>query len=260
MRERLHNCDKVLVSNIQRFSLHDGPGIRTTVFLKGCSLHCPWCSNPENISGKQEDFEKDEHIEICGTYMTCEELYERLMRDKIYYEGGGVTFSGGEPLLQIRKMEPLLKTLKDEGVHLCAETALFVSEECVDIAMKYFDLFYVDIKILNKDRCAHYLGADLELYVNNLKRLCNRNISFIMRMPIISGYTYDKTNINKVIDLLVECDIDYIELLCEHHMGITKYDALHKKRPELKGVTQRDMEECKRMFEEAGISVELFQV
>ena len=108
---------KVRVSNIQRFSLHDGPGIRTTVFLKGCNLRCPWCSNPENI-----DFEPTKYINentkeqgIFGKDIEMSELFEEIMKDKQYYNmnDGGVTFSGGEPLLQIKVIEPLLK-LREE--------------------------------------------------------------------------------------------------------------------------------------------------
>ena len=104
---------KILITNVQRFSLHDGPGIRTTVFLKGCSLHCPWCANPENIDFVIEPYIKDDINTTIGQYVSCDELYELIMRDKVFYDGGGVTFSGGEALIQMDVLKPLLERLKE---------------------------------------------------------------------------------------------------------------------------------------------------
>ena len=99
--------EKILISNIQRFSLQDGPGIRTTLFLKGCNLRCPWCANPENLENNIKKIVKDNREYIFGYYMEVEKLKEELIKDKSYYElnNGGVTFSGGEPLLQFKKLE-----------------------------------------------------------------------------------------------------------------------------------------------------------
>ena len=97
----------VLVTNVQRFSLHDGPGIRTTVFLKGCSLHCPWCSNPENIFPVQEKYRVDGKDGVYGKMWMLSDIYAEILKDRSFYEHeGGVTFSGGEPLLFIKKIEP----------------------------------------------------------------------------------------------------------------------------------------------------------
>lgn len=248
-----------MVSNVQRFSLHDGPGIRTTVFLKACSLHCPWCANPENISGKPEKFKKNGQVYICGRYFTEDELYEILMRDKIYYRKGGITFSGGEPLLQIEKYEKLLVMLKEASVHICAETSLFIHREKLDLAIKYFDLLYVDIKILDNNKCRQELGGCLEQYVNNLKALSRSNIEFVVRMPIIAGYTDDMVNIHATIELLKSCKIDYIELLREHHMGMSKYDSIDKERPHLIGVSDKTIEKCLHCFIDCGINAKLLQ-
>ena len=130
----------ILITNIQRFSLHDGPGIRTTVFLKGCSLRCPWCSNPENLVGVQQKYIKDGVEGVYGKWYTNDDLYKEIMKDKEFYNvvdspsekisttslllsphlldklPGGVTFSGGECLLWIDKLEEILGRLKEEGI------------------------------------------------------------------------------------------------------------------------------------------------
>ena len=104
---------KVIVSNIQRFCLHDGPGIRTTVFFKGCSLNCPWCANPENIDFNIEEYSENGEKKHFGYEISLEELEKEIIKDEDYYmTGGGVTFSGGECLFQFKKIEPLLQKLK----------------------------------------------------------------------------------------------------------------------------------------------------
>ena len=140
----------MLITNIQRFSLHDGPWIRTTVFLKGCNLRCPWCANPENLSFQKEEYVKDGIKGIYGYEISGEELEKEILKDKIYYEdGGGVTFSGGEALLAFKELEPLLKKLKEDKINICVETALMVKNELLEIALNYVDLFIIDIKILD---------------------------------------------------------------------------------------------------------------
>ena len=138
----------ILITNIQRFSLHDGPGIRTTVFTKGCTLHCPWCSNPENLTPAIQNYvkkDKDGHVEETGTYgkwYSPEKLYDEIVKDKIFYGDietdssldfealpGGVTFSGGECLAQIKELEPVLKRLNEEHIHTAVESCLFVPDE-----------------------------------------------------------------------------------------------------------------------------------
>ena len=260
MKGKLLDKNRVLVSNIQRFSLQDGPGIRTTVFLKGCSLHCPWCSNPETISHQPEPFLKDGQVLECGTYYSNVELYEILMRDRIYYENGGVTFSGGEPLLQVRRYEDLLKKLKEEDIHLCAETALFVSRDNLEIAVRYFDLMYIDIKILDGDRCKKYLGGDISEYIRNLQFVVTCNVPIILRMPLVGGYTDDEVNIKNVIRLMKNSGINTIELLQEHHMGLDKYAAVGRDKPTLKGMSDDEMRRCQSIFEAHNIKTKLLQL
>ena len=142
---------KIIVSNIQRFCLQDGPGIRTTVFFKGCNLNCPWCSNPENINPNMESYRENNEINTYGYEISLEDLEKEILKDQLYYKsGGGVTFSGGECLLQFEKIEELLKRLKENRINMCIETALSVPQKYVDIAVKYVDEFIIDIKILDE--------------------------------------------------------------------------------------------------------------
>ena len=120
---------KVRVTNIQRFSLQDGPGIRTTVFLKGCGIRCPWCSNPENMDYEKENY-FDKNInqeETFGIDIELDDLEREIIKDEKYYQlnNGGVTFSGGDPLLQFDKLEQLLENLHKKKINICVESSLF---------------------------------------------------------------------------------------------------------------------------------------
>ena len=180
----------ILVTKIQRFSLHDGPGIRTTVFLKGCSVHCPWCSNLENLSSIQQYYIKDGIKGEYGIYYDVDVLYEKIMKDELFFKDsmmeydissasdishlpGGVTFSGGEPLLQMEQLQPLLERFNKNYIHMAIETALFTSEKYLYLAIKYINFFYIDIKILNQDLCKKYLGGNLDCFIQNLNILKN---------------------------------------------------------------------------------------
>lgn len=141
----------MLITNIQRFSLHDGPGIRTTVFLKGCSIKCPWCSNPENIKNYPEVYYKDGVKGIYGKEFSLDEIYAEIVKDRVFYEdNGGVTFSGGESLLYVDELLPLMNKLKKENITIAVETCLFVPRQKLEKVIPYIDFFYVDMKILDE--------------------------------------------------------------------------------------------------------------
>ena len=236
---------KILLTKIQRFSLHDGPGIRTTVFLKGCSLCCPWCCNPENIISETQRYIKDGVENIYGEYGDTNYLYEEIIRDCCFYKGeieeynindsklldelpGGVTFTGGEPLLQMMQLETILDRLKKEHVHITVETSLFVPKNLLLIAIKYIDLFYVDVKLLHKDMCKEHLNGNLEQYLENLQILFKSGKPVIVRIPVIGGYTEKEENRIEVCRLL-EAWKKYIlkvELIKGHNLGISKYYSL----------------------------------
>lgn len=281
-----YRANSVLLTNIQRFSLHDGPGIRTTVFLKGCSLRCPWCSNPENLVAVPEPYVKDGQTGTYGVYMTCEEIYDEVMKDKAFYGSGsyswtkefsedkgeiktgaeldalpgGVTFSGGEALLQIDKLEPLLKQLKAEHIHMTTETCLFVPIDKLELAMRYIDLFYVDMKFLDKSLCMNVLHGDLELYLSNLDILFSADVPVVIRIPVISGYTDIEENRNLVLQLLEKYRPLKVELIKEHDLGYSKYVSLSLSAPNYKGVSDEVMDEYKKRIERLGLVAQVCKI
>lgn len=269
----------ILLTNIQRFSLHDGPGIRTTVFLKGCSIHCPWCSNPENLLHREQRYVKMDHngkVEEKGTYgkwYSPDELYSEVIKDKAFYGScnansatyldslpGGVTFSGGECMLQMKELDPMLQRLNDEQIHTIVETSLFCSSVQLSIAIKHIDLFYVDIKVLNDDMCSSSLGGRIELYKNNLVTLLNSGKPVVFRLPVIGGYTDSEENRKAVVELIESKAKSYsnllkIEILKEHNLGTNKYQSLidggnEIMLPEYNGVSDELMGQYKIEIEE----------
>ena len=269
----------ILLTNIQRFSLHDGPGIRTTVFLKGCSIHCPWCSNPENLLHREQRYVKMDHngkVEEEGTYgkwYSPDELYSEVIKDKSFYGycnansatyldslPGGVTFSGGECMLQMKELDPMLQRLNDEQIHTIVETSLFCSSVQLSIAIKHIDLFYVDIKVPNDDLCSSSLGGRIELYKNNLVTLLNSGKPVVFRLPVIGGYTDSEENRKAVVELIESKAKSYsnllkIEILKEHNLGTNKYQSLidggnEIMLPEYNGVSDELMGQYKIEIEE----------
>jgi len=266
------NSQNILLTNIQRFSLHDGPGIRTTVFLKGCSVRCPWCSNPENLVNAVQKYVrkgKDGRVEEAGEYgqwYSCEELYAEVIKDKSFYGScggggdklaslpGGVTFSGGECMMQMKELKPLLERLNAEDIHMAAETSLFATPDCFSIAIKHIGLFYVDIKIMDEEQCKMVLGGKLTYYKENLETLLKSGKPVVFRLPVIGGYTDSDENRRAAVELIKSCasyhNLIKIELLKEHNLGTNKYQLLLDagndiKMPDYKGVSDDLMKQYK---------------
>ena len=277
----------ILLTNIQRFSLHDGPGIRTTVFLKGCSLRCPWCSTPENLLAQPQSYIKDGIEGTYGRYYEPGELIKECLKDKAFYEGkiaspsdwnitssdriellpGGVTFSGGEALLQADVLVPVCQSLHSSGVHIAVETCLFVLPANLNIALELVDFFYVDVKILSPDHCSAVEHGNLELYLSNLDRLLTwtdetgHHKPVVIRIPVIGSYTDDPTNRKLVHDLLNKYrdSILKIELIKEHNLGESKYKSLGMQL-DYHGVEDELMENYKHELSDLGILTEICKI
>ena len=250
-----------LVTNIQRFSLHDGPGIRTTVFLKGCTLRCPWCANPENISFGREPYDNDGAAAWYGTELPLDDIYAEVMKDRAYYaEGGGVTFSGGEPLAHAKKIEPLLEKLRDEKISVCMETALFVPPEQLETSLRYADCYCADIKILDEEKCASILGGNLSLYVGNARRLQMAGKNVTWRLPLISPHTTDEENLSSAASFCAKNGIRSIELIKGHNLAAKKYASLARPMYEAPDLTASELEKIRLGFESYGISAVVCKV
>lgn len=264
------------IFDIRRFSTHDGSGIRTTVFFKGCPLSCVWCHNPEGISVKprplyfpnkcircgicaglsqnggavmKEDGvklhpEKDEDwhliIDACPSgalawdsrQMAVPEAVEELMRDEPFFKhGGGVTLSGGEPLLQAEFALALLKELKSRGAHTAIETALHVKQEILEKALPFLDLIYADYKISDPEEHKRYTGVSNELIKNNIRFLLvsDKKEVVIIRTPMIPGLTSSPSNIAAISCYIsgIYPQVSY-ELLNYNPLAESKYHLIDK--------------------------------
>jgi pyruvate formate lyase activating enzyme len=265
---------KGYVSNIQKFSLHDGYGIRTIVFLLGCSLRCKWCQNPETIGTKPElMFLSDAcrncgqcrdvcpvngpllkngddqaglaaarcvgcfrcaeacpygALKVSGKEMDSEEIFKEVMKDLAFYRrtGGGITLSGGEPLLRADFVSEILEPAKKEGLGTCVETAGNVSWANFERILPFTDLFLFDVKFIDPVLHAEWTGSVNGLIQENLKNLALREREVIVRIPLIPGVN-DGIEFQRIIDRTAELGmIGEVHILPFHQLGSTKYSQL----------------------------------
>ena len=221
---------KGILFNIQKFCTQDGPGIRTTVFLKGCPLHCLWCHNPESQSSQKEQMHEPE--EAFGYEMSAENVIQEVLEDKAFYDnsGGGVTFSGGEPLFQAEFCLELLKEAKKYGLHVCMETCGFASKEIMLKTAEYVDIYLFDYKETDSHKHKTYTGAYNEPILENLKALDKIGKKMILRCPVIPGYNDCAEHFAGIGRLGNELQ-NLIEIQIEpyHGFGVEKYKRLGRK-------------------------------
>ena len=220
-----------LIFDIKRYAIHDGPGIRTTVFLKGCPLSCWWCHNPESRSPGVEKFILSSNIEeIIGQKITADELLNIIKKDIIFYDesGGGVTFSGGEPLMQLDFLYSILKRCKEEGIHTTIDTSGYANWELIEKIIPLSDLFLYDIKLLDKEEHIKYTGVGNALIIENLLKLIKLNKKIILRMPIIPGITNTEDNLSQFKNFLKSLPIRLpVEFLNFNTFAPEKYHRFH---------------------------------
>lgn len=251
---------KAIVTEIERSSFEDGPGLRTVVFFKGCPLHCKWCHNPECISPEpQLMFYPEKCIGcgmcekgcfagarvICGKEMTDEEIFGQILLDKEYYaKDGGVTFSGGEPMTQPEMLKSLIKKCKDVGVRTAIETSLCIFDSEI---LSSLDFVMADFKIFNNEKHIEYVGIDNEIIKENFKKLDALGVPFLVRTPIIPGVNDTVEEISAIRDFVKQFKnvVDY-ELLPYHPLGVTKQKALGLEITEFQIPTDAQMEVLKQ--------------
>lgn len=251
---------KVLLSNIQRFSLQDGPGIRTTVFFKGCNLRCPWCSNPENILPYMEKYFDDVGEEKqFGFECSLGDLKEEILRDQVFYQGkGGVTYSGGEALLQVENFISLIKDLSQMKINQCVETSLMIPTKNLTMILPYMDEYIVDVKILNSDECKKIQG-DLQIYLENLRILRAHKKEFTYRFPIVTGYTYTKQNIDALLELLKSYPPVKMEIFNIHNLAEKKYQMLGRRAFNNKELPDEILRNLQLKIENMGIEASIIK-
>jgi len=234
--------ENILLTNIQRMCFHDGPGIRTTVFLKGCSLHCPWCSNPENISFFMEKYQDKGVQGVYGETYTPDELIRELKKDIVFFEkDGGVTFSGGEALMHVKSLLPVIKELKSMGIHIAVETALFVPKANLEEVIDLIDYYIVDVKILEEKLCKEVLGGKIETFYENINTLFKRKKINIFRVPVCYEYTFTKSNKLLLKDFFLKFNNIPVQIFSVHRLGEKKYNSLGRTMPAFKVVDDKEM-------------------
>jgi pyruvate formate lyase activating enzyme len=221
------------IFNIQRYSLHDGPGIRTTAFLKGCPLHCRWCHNPEGIHPEPEIIRTEQGTETVGRSMTAEAVARELARDRVFYEesGGGITLSGGEPLAQPDFAIEILRRCKADRLHTALDTSGFVDTEVLLAAAPFTDLFLYDLK--HPDSGAHeaYTGGPNGRIIENLKVLCAGGCNVLVRYPVVPGFNDAPETVEQAGRILADCGIEQLQLLPYHALGGSKRSKLRRRMP-----------------------------
>ena len=273
---------KATAFDIERYYFVDGPGIRTTVFFKGCNLKCAWCHNPESqefkaqmmcsrdkcigcgkckavcptpenctLCGKCTLYCPADARKVCGKEYTVDEIFAEVIKDKAFYEssGGGVTFSGGECMLQVNSLVGILKKCKGSGIHTAVDTAGHVPFASFEKILPYTDLFLYDIKIFDRQKHKQYVGAGNELILENLKKLFMAGAKIWIRIPVIPDINDCVEEMQAIKEFLSECGKpEKIELLPYHAMGENKYRAIGKEPQIYKTPDTEKMKQLKDIF------------
>lgn len=217
------------VTNIQHFCVDDGPGIRTTIFLSGCNLRCKWCHNPENfrriIKRKQSMDGKIVEIESAKN-LSVEKILKEIEQDKKFYDNsaGGVTVSGGEPILQIDEAVDLLNACKKEKINTTVETALNYDFELIKRIEPYVDLFIVDCKAISEDVHIRCTGVTNKKILDNIVKMSREGIRIWVRIPVVQNVNITVEEIDHIANFLSTIYAEHIELIPYHKMGIRKYE------------------------------------
>jgi pyruvate formate lyase activating enzyme len=261
-----------LIFNIKRYSVHDGPGIRVTFFMKGCPLRCRWCHNPEGINALPEmvqtkrrigenEFLKEEQV---GTWYTADELVELAEREKIFMNksGGGITFSGGEPMLQYDFLKEALKAFRGKGFHTAVDTSGFAPGDCIRDLCNYTDLFLFDLKHLDGKKHMEATGFSNDTILGNLDILLSSGREIWLRVPVIPGFNDDEDHTERLIGFIRSAGKSSLKKICllpYHTIGSSKYKRfdLPYLMDGIQPPSREKMNELKLRFEKTGVSVKI---
>ena len=284
----MENKHTGIIFNIQKFSLHDGPGIRTVVFFKGCPLGCLWCANPESQMHRPQLMHDKDNCGAClscaaacqvcegcgecvkrcpkralklvGRRVTAEEIEEEVMKDFAFYKksGGGVTFSGGEPLFQVDFLMLLAQRFKGLGVHTAMETTGFTSSDVFKAAIENIDLLLFDIKHYDSEKHKKETSVPNDGILHNLRTAVNLEKDVIARIPVIPYYNNSLSDAVEFAKLLKNIGIKDLCLLPYHKLGEKKYNLLNKKYDygHVSGLHEEDIAGLLEIYRAAGLDVE----
>ena len=253
------NTSTPLIFHIQRFSIHDGPGIRTTIFFKGCPLSCPWCHNPESQKFEQEILHKEDGTcQVVGQYYDVDEVIQQVGKDQIFYErsGGGVTLSGGEVMAQsLLYIVELIKKLHNKGITIGIDTSGAVSFFRFEQVMPYIDFFLYDIKLFNAFKHRQYIGIDNDGILSNLQKLSIQGASLYLRLIMIENINMDlKEDVKPLLCWLHENHIKVkkVHLLPYHTLGKNKYNELGRKAIAYGVPRLEELKKIQELFKQEG--------
>lgn len=292
-----------MVFNIQKYSVHDGPGIRTVVFLKGCPLRCGWCSNPESWSlhptlsinskvcisckeclnvcprqamswseagpkfnqekcdycGKCEEICVSGAMKIFGRLMTAEQIIEDVLKDEKFFvrSGGGLTISGGEPLLQHQFTKELLIRAQQMGLNTNVETTAFASREIIKDVLSLSDLIFCDLKHIDSATHRYFTGQPNELILDNIKFMSENSYPIVVRIPLIPGFNADEESLRNIAIFLSGLKgVKRIGLLPYHNYGKGKFDLLGEQNKwDCEKLNDEDIEKATEIICSAGYPV-----
>ena len=218
------------IFDIQRYSLHDGKGIRTIVFLKGCFLRCKWCSNPESQEFKVQEMLVDGKPKIYGRDVTVEEVLDEVLKDRMFYRrsGGGITLSGGECLFQPEFTYALLRISKENGLTTAIESTAAAKFDIIDMILPFLDTYLLDIKHMNSEKHKQFTGAPNELILENAKKIAESGATeVIIRVPVIPNFNSTEKEIEDIARFAEGLKgVKEIHLLPYHRLGQDKYTGL----------------------------------
>ncbi|MCL2417513.1 MAG: glycyl-radical enzyme activating protein [Bacteroidales bacterium] len=261
-----------LIFDIKRFTIHDGPGIRTTVFFKGCPLTCVWCHNPESILPQPETINKQiefdgktiDRKEIIGRFYTKDELIQEILKDKLFYEEskGGVTFSGGEPLMQDAFLEETMLACRANGIHTTLDTSGYANETVFRKIASLADLILFDIKEIDETQHFHTTGVSNKIILHNLQWLATAGIQTILRVPAIPGYTFNEAytkTLKKFLQSIKSDTVCEINILPYHAAATHKYMRCdyENKMNDTKTLDKKELVSMKTELEQAGWVVKI---
>ncbi len=216
------------IFDIQRYSVHDGPGIRTIVFLKGCLFRCKWCCNPESQEFSVQTMKTETGEKQVGQDRTAREVLEEVERDVPYYRrsGGGLTLSGGESLLQPAFAKALFMGAKEQGINTAIETTGAVAFEIIEELLPWIDYFLMDIKHMNPVKHKAYTGRDNKLVLENAPKIAAMAKYYSVRVPVIPGFNDTPEEIAAIAQFAKQLSAKRLHLLPYHRLGADKYTAL----------------------------------
>lgn len=219
------------IFDIQRYSIHDGGGIRTIVFLKGCPLRCKWCCNPEGQHYNVEKMTLGGKERIVGQDVTVGEIIDIVEKDRIYYRrsGGGLTLSGGESLTQPDFAVALLKTAKERGINTAMESTGFADFSVISRYLPYLDLYLMDIKHMNSAKHKEFTSQPNELILENAKKITDAGTRLIVRTPVIPTFNATKEEIGEIAKFASSLKgVTQMHILPYHRIGTDKYKGLNR--------------------------------